>query len=78
MVEQFPVILILFDAAARRAYWVHVQDYFRERARRPRGGAKTVRILLDRRRAVNQKAIQQIRSLKVRVATRLAEVPPDA
>ena len=41
MAEKMPVILILFDAARRRAYWLAVKDYFRENAGgRPQKGAK--------------------------------------
>src|SRR6266849_2591030 len=29
--EPMPVILILYDAALDRAYWLHVQEYFRGR-----------------------------------------------
>ncbi len=30
LAELLPVILIVYDAAADVAYWVHVQDYFRQ------------------------------------------------
>src|SRR5436309_3177509 len=30
MLEPLPVILVLFDAARRRAFWVYAQQYFRE------------------------------------------------
>src|ERR1700688_1495086 len=37
MLERMPVILILFDASRKRAYWLSVQSYFSEElARRPR------------------------------------------
>jgi len=29
--EWLPVILIVYDAQAEIAYWVHIQDYFRQR-----------------------------------------------
>ncbi len=42
--EELPVILILFDATRRKAYWLDVQRYFQEDpARRPDRGAKSVR-----------------------------------
>src|SRR5262245_44692073 len=41
MLESWPVILILFDASRRRAYWLAVQRYFSEDVtRRPKKGAK--------------------------------------
>jgi hypothetical protein len=45
MMEETPVILILYDASHRRAYWLSIQSYFREHdARRPKKHAKTVRV----------------------------------
>jgi len=50
-----PVILILFDASRRRAYWLHIQGYFRqEAARPPKVGAKTVRVRLPKRQVINR------------------------
>src|SRR5262249_7840727 len=38
--DRAPVILILFDASRRRAYWLHVQGFFREGVgRQPKKGA---------------------------------------
>jgi hypothetical protein len=65
MLEEIPVILILFDATRRRAYWLTVQRYFREEeARRPKRGAKTVRVRVPMRQAVNRRAIASMRKLK--------------
>jgi hypothetical protein len=63
--EEMPVILILFDAARRKAYWLGVQRYFQEDvARQPKKGAKTVRVRVPTRQAVNRRAIKQMRALK--------------
>jgi hypothetical protein len=63
--EEMPVVLILFDAARRKAYWLAVQRYFRQdRTRLPKKGAKTVRVRVPRRQAVNRRAIRRIRELK--------------
>jgi hypothetical protein len=65
MLERMPVILILFDASRRRAYWLAVQGYFSEdAARRPKKGAKTVRVRVPKRQAVNRRAIAKMRDLK--------------
>ena len=41
--EEMLVVLILFDASRRRAYWLAVQRYFKEdAARQPQKGAKTI------------------------------------
>lgn len=63
--EKLPVILILFDASRRCAYWLAVQQYFNEDiARRPKKGAKTVRIRVPKRQTVNGRAIAKMRELK--------------
>jgi hypothetical protein len=73
MLEKMPVILILFEATRRRAYWLHVQGYFREHlARRPKKGAKTVRVRVPQRRVVNRRAIALVRDLKGEARGRVA------
>ena len=63
MSERIPVILILFDASRRRAYWLAVQRYFsQEFARRPRKGAKTVRV--PGRQVMSRRAVAKWRDLK--------------
>lgn len=65
MLEELPVILILYDATRRRAWWLHVQSYFRrEASRRPRSGAKSVRVRVPMRQTVNRRAIAAMRTLK--------------
>ncbi len=63
--EELPVILILYDASRRKAYWLAVQRYFRENAaREPEKGVKSVRVRVPRRSVVNRRAIKMIRELK--------------
>jgi hypothetical protein len=63
--EKMPVIFILYDASCRRAYWLAIQEYFRaDVTRRPRKGARSVRIRLPRRQVVNGRAIAKMRELK--------------
>jgi hypothetical protein len=67
MLEEMPVILILFDASHRRAYWLWVQHYFSEAvARQPRKGAKTVRVRVPARQPVNRRAVASWRALKAK------------
>ena len=64
MLEESPVILVLYDASRRRAYWLHAQRYFQDdTARRPKKGAKTVRVRVPKRQAVTRKAIAAMRNL---------------
>lgn len=63
-----PVILILFDASKRRAYWLYVQRYFGEDlSRKPRQGARTIRIRVPKRQAISRTAIGTMRAYKQRV-----------
>jgi hypothetical protein len=72
MLEVMPVILILFDAARRRAYWLPVQQYFLEDVtRRPNSGARTVRVRVPTRRVLNGRAVAAIRDLKRDVVGRV-------
>ena len=66
--ELMPVILILFDATKRRAYWLYVQRYFDEDpSRQPRQGVRTVRVRVPKRQAVSRTAIRTMRAYKQRV-----------
>ena len=71
--EEFPVVLVLFDASRRKAYWLAIQRYFREDiTRRPKKGAKTVRVRVPKRQVMNRLAVKKIRELKREMqATRL-------
>jgi len=63
--EKMPVIFILFDASRRRAYWLAIQEYFRtDAARRPKKGARSVRVRVPRRQVVNGRVIAKMRELK--------------
>jgi hypothetical protein len=62
--EKTPVLLVLFDANRKRAYWLAVQRYFREGGRPPKKGAKTVRVRIPTRQVVNRRAVGHWRDLK--------------
>jgi hypothetical protein len=63
--ERSPVILILFDASRRRAYWLHIQDLIRQSLEHsPKKGAKTVRVHVPGRQGVNRRAVAKWRELK--------------
>jgi hypothetical protein len=72
MLELIPVILVLFDASRRKAYWLYVQRYFRQNAARlPKTMAKTVRVRVPKRQAVNRRAVAAMRRIKQELLTRL-------
>jgi hypothetical protein len=78
MHENLPVILVLFDAIKRRAYWVHVQDFFKDPTGRPTKASKTVRIRIPRRQVLNGRSVRTIRSIKQPKTFRIAEETTDA
>jgi hypothetical protein len=72
MLEEMPVILILFDASLRRAFWSDIQSYFQEDAsRQPKKGAKTVRVRIPKRQAVTRRVIAKMRKLKWRARAKV-------
>ncbi len=65
MLEETPVILILFAASRRRAYWLWVQNYFSTEAiRLPKKGAKSIRVRVPKRQSVTRTAVVKWRDLK--------------
>jgi hypothetical protein len=76
MVEELPVFLVLFDASQRRAWWLDVQHYFHQNVdRRPKKGAKKVRVRVPKRQVVNRRAIARMRDLKNDDRIRMAGEP---
>jgi hypothetical protein len=70
--ESTPVFLILCDAEHRRGYWLHVQAYFRDpTSRRPRKGAKTVRVRIPKRQKFDRRAVKVMRKSKQEYYDRL-------
>lgn len=77
--ERLPVILVLYDATARRAYWVHVQQFFADNAARPpRTGAKTTRVLVHPRQVFNRRAVATMRTIKQAAILRIVRGTTDA
>jgi hypothetical protein len=65
LLEEMPVILILFDASRRRACWLAIQGYFSDDvSRQPKEGAKSVRVRVPARQVVNRRAVAKMRDLK--------------
>jgi hypothetical protein len=75
MLELMPVVLVLFDASRRRAYWLYVQRYFRQDpSRQAQKAAKTVRVRVPRRQAVSRRAVAIMRRFKQEIVDRLSGV----
>jgi hypothetical protein len=65
MHEQMPVILVLYDATKRRAFWLDVQQFFEEDVTRsPKRGAKWLRVQIPMTQRMNRNTIALIRTLK--------------
>ncbi|HEY7428061.1 MAG TPA: DUF4365 domain-containing protein [Gemmataceae bacterium] len=65
MLEEMPVILILFAASRRRAYWLWVQNHFsKDAVRQPKKGAKSVRVHVPQRQPVTRSAVAKWRDFK--------------
>ncbi len=75
--EERPVILIVYDALTARAWWVCIQEHFRDPARRPKKGTRTARVRIPKRNEVNRQAIREIREL-IRMARLPAIFPSDS
>src|SRR5262249_40171360 len=70
--ESMPVVLILFDATRRRAYWVYVQRFFAEDASRlPKKGPETVRIRVSKGQVVSRRAVRRLRAHKQAVLAQM-------
>lgn len=71
-VEHNPVFLVLFDATRRRAYWLHVQAYFRQDpSRQPKKDAKTIRVRVPRRQAISGRGVARMREVMRRADVQL-------
>ena len=72
MQEETPVILILYDASRRQAYWLDFQRHFeREDQQKPKKGARWVRVHVPRQQLVSRRAIERMRELKRKAPVRL-------
>ena len=71
MMEELPVLLVLYDASRRKAYWVCVQTYFEQTGHQPRRRAKTIRILVPRRQPLSRRGINLIQAMKRNWVTRI-------
>jgi hypothetical protein len=63
--EPMPVFLILYDAQEKKAYWVHIQDYFAsDLSRRPKRVAKSPRIYIPFANEFTEDTVDTMRTRK--------------
>jgi hypothetical protein len=66
--EPMPVFLILFDARQERAYWLDIQRYFSGAdVRKPREGARTIRIQIPLAHELTGDTIDYMRRRKAEI-----------
>src|SRR4051794_25105969 len=73
--EKAPVILTLFDADRRCAYWLSFQGYLRDLVRRPAKATRTIRVRIPKRQRLTRPAIATIRDLKRRAPEDIEAMP---
>ena len=65
--EDWPVILVLYAAARKEAFWLAVQEYFNaDRTRLPSRVARTVRVHVPANQVLDQQAVSDFRGLKAK------------
>jgi Domain of unknown function (DUF4365) len=66
--QLMPVILVVYDARADVAYWLHVQDHFANRSRfNPRAGSQSLTVRIPQTNVVNGAAVRQFAAVRDRV-----------
>ncbi|MEN8221517.1 MAG: DUF4365 domain-containing protein [Pseudomonadota bacterium] len=63
--EPMPVILILYDAIQKEAYWLYVQAYFEKH--KINLNQKYITVYFDMKNALNEETINQFREYKINV-----------
>ena len=66
--EGYPVILVLYEAKRDNAFWVHIQDYYKARAK-PMG--LTTTITFDRKNMITESAVREFRKRKNRIQKKI-------
>jgi hypothetical protein len=67
LIEKIMVVLVLYDATRRRAYWLDVHEYFRENVEEPKMRAKWVRVRIPLRQRLTEASIRMLRLRKPNV-----------
>jgi hypothetical protein len=66
--ELEPVFLVLYDAQARRAYWLYVQAYFAANpSRRPKKGVRTLTVHVPLANGFTEETVEYMRARKAAI-----------
>ncbi|MRG45352.1 DUF4365 domain-containing protein [Chitinophaga sp. SYP-B3965] len=65
LTEYDPVILVIYDAASVKAYWIDIQSYFKTiKLTRTHKKQKTYRVYISKKSRVNSRTLKQLAKLK--------------
>ena len=65
--EPMPVFLILYDARKSKAYWLYVQAYFADAAKRPKRKAKSVTVRVPVSNLFAERTVDYMRAKKAAI-----------
>ena len=68
--EIFPFIFVIYDATKEEAYWLHIQDYFKN-GKMGNYRTKSCTVRINTKQTINASAMQELRKLKNRIQSRL-------
>lgn len=69
--ELMPVVLVLYDAKQKIAYWLHVQAYFEDILFDPRTAEKTMRVRISKTNVLDAASVRQFAQWKNEAHRRL-------
>ena len=73
--EGYPVFLIVYDAASRKAYWLYFQKYFKDdKTREPKAKATTVTVRIPIANEMSDATVDYMRGRKAAFMARFAKV----
>jgi hypothetical protein len=71
--EPMPFVLVLYDARADRAYWLHIKDYFAPLRQRLRSGGTTT-VYIPKTNRLNEAAIRKFAGFRDAILARIRRV----
>ena len=71
--DLYPFVLVVYDAARQRAYWLHVQPYVAENPQLAKSGSVTVTVHVPKKNKLTLNAIDHFRRLSLEAVRRKRE-----
>ncbi len=73
--EAMPVILVVYEAAQDRAYWLFIQSYIRTLSVSLSQGQETIRLFVPAANVLDERAIKEFRQYKQEALRQLDDNP---